>query len=403
MNPRFVRLTFVIVTLLSFSLPEIINNQSLAKETRNNGKSPLEFTEPDPLLPDINPKKTLNYQEIEKIETAIATLQAQGESWQAEGNLAEAFATWYRELRLRQLLPDRVQEITALGRVGAIAWQENRTQDLKYINSRLQVIQQKFSAAETIEPEVLDALAAAYLAVKNFDRSTIIYEKILKKAREKQDKAKIKATLQTLGEIYLIRFNYPAAARIYEELLAQAIAASNTYQEGEYLAKLAMIYRESTQPANGIKIKKQLIQTYLDQQETAKIPAVKIALGDDYRALDEPEKANQAYQEAFNLAWSLQQLAVAKEALEKLADLYQSYNQAEYALQVYQELIKVEQNSYDYYGLMNTYEKMGEIYFNKKDYNQALSFYQKALQIAQSLNYRQAYLQGKIEQIKQNL
>ena len=357
--------------------------------------SPLESSTPDPLLPQPAVDRPLSTLERSRIELATQELNEQAAAQLKAGNEAEAFALWYRELRLQRAL-GKLAEVQALGRVGEIAWESDRLDDVQIITDRLEAIE---AATETINLPLLKAFGQAYEQVRALNQALSIYQQML--TRASQETIDAEATLKKIGQLQLNLFLYPQAATTYEQLLKEARSQSDSFSEGLYLHQLAQIYSQALQPENALRIKQQLAQSYLQRQQIQQLPELKISIASDYKALNQPEEASQNYQEAFSLAWSLQQFATAGDALEQLGDLYRSYNQENYALQVYQELLKVEQQTYDFYGLMNTYDRIGQIYVSQNDYDQALAAYQEALQLARSLNYQEDYFLGQIEQVNQ--
>ena len=385
-NVNFLRLTIILalavfpgVAVLAQTEPE---------------PSPLESSTPDPLLPQTAVDRPLSTLERSRIELATQELNERATEALA-GNEAEAFALWYRELRLQRAL-GKLAEVQALGRVGEIAWESDRLDDVQIITDRLEAIE---AASETLDLPLLKAFGQAYEQVHAPKQALNIYQQIL--ARADQETIDPEATLKKIGQLQLSLFLYPQAAATYEQLLEEARSQSDSFNEGLYLHQLAQIYSQALQPENALRIKQQLAQRYLQRQQIQQLPELKIAIASDYDALNQPEKASQNYQEAFSLAWSLQQFATAGDALEQLGDLYRRHNQESYALQVYQELLKLEQQTYDFYGLMNTYDRIGQIYVSQNDYDQALAAYREALQLARSLNYQEDYFLAQIEQVNQ--
>jgi tetratricopeptide (TPR) repeat protein len=316
----------------------------------------------------------------------------------AAGNQEEAFKLWYRELRLQRAL-SRKEEITALARVGAIAWENNLSQHLRFITQRLVTIEEEATAKESLTPQLLDSLATAYEQVRDVDKAIAIYQKILTNTRKQDDIETEKLTLETLGKLYLAKFDYVQAAKIYEELLSLV----PTEVETAYLHQLAEIYDRLSQPAKALGIKEQLAQKYLNNQQLEELAVLKISLAENYQATQQLEKASQNYQEAYALAKSLQQLALTGDSLEKLAKLYSDRHQSDRALQTYQELLKVQQKSYNFYGLMNTYDRIANVYWQQNNYTQALTAFEQGLTIAESLNYRVDYFTGQINKINQQM
>jgi tetratricopeptide (TPR) repeat protein len=358
---------------------------------------PLEQPVKDPLLPGTR-ERSLTPFERRRLREALDGLNAEAQKQLQAGKIDRAFQLWYRELRLRRSL-GRLEEIQALARVGQIAWEKTRKEDVQIITRRLNVSQQEAEAQSSLSPELLKAFATAYQQVHSIDNEINIYQKMLANARQQKDASAEEEVLKSLGRSYLAKFDYFNAGKIYEALLKRAQTQNNAYDEGIYLQQLANIYNQSLQTKNALRIKEQLVEIYLNKKQIQALAELKIAIGDDYQKLKQPELASQNYQEAFSLAWSLQQLGTAGDALTKLGDLYQANNRDDYALQIYQELVKVKQQSYDYYGLMQTYDRIGKIYLKQNNYPQALAAFQKGLELARSISYQEDYFLGQIEKI----
>ncbi|MBE9170184.1 tetratricopeptide repeat protein [Pleurocapsales cyanobacterium LEGE 06147] len=370
--------------------------------------NPLENTQADPLLPHPSVKRPLSPLEKRRIRKATVELDTQAKTRLEAGNEDEAFALWYRELRLQRVL-GRLEEIAALTKVGALAWEKNRSADLKVITQRLVKIEQQATAEAELSPKLLSSLGQAYQQLRELDRAINIYQQLLTDARQRDDANNELATLETLGKLYLAKFDYLQAATIYEELLSslpteQQETVNNRESKTEtYLRQLIEIYNQALQPDKALPLKQQLAEKYLENQQIEQLAPLKLAIADDYRAIKQLQKASQNYQEAYTLALSLQQFALARDALQKLAELHHVSHQPEQALQTYQKLLVVNQNSYDYYGLMNTYDRMGQIYWEQANYPLALTAYEKGLTVAQSLNYRVDYFTTQVDKVKEQM
>lgn len=363
-------------------------------------ENPLNEKTDSELVPTI--ERDLTNFEKKRVLAKIAELDQQAESELKAGNQDQAFLIWYETIKLSRFI-DKETEIKTITRVGAVAWEKSRNQELNFLMERLLVLESESTKNEQIEPEFLSLFAEAYETLHNLDKSIAVNQQILAIARQKEDTLKIIETLDKLGKFYLGKFDYYQALPIYEELLSLAQQNENYLQEGIYLRKLAEINGAILKPENAINYKQKLAENYLANQQLQQIPFLKIAIGDDYKMLDKPEEASQYYQEAFALAWSLEQYAIAGDALKKLGKLYQNYEQLDYALQIYQELIKIEQQSYNLYGLMNTYEQIGNIYQKKQDYPQARQALEKALEIARHIKHKEDYFLGKISELDNNI
>jgi tetratricopeptide (TPR) repeat protein len=388
----------LLLTLLGFSFS---GGLTLAQNVIPTNPSLLDLpAQPHPNIPLIN--RPLTPLERRQLGESLDAMNSQAQALLNQGKETEAFNIWYEELRLRRYL-GLLSETEALGRVGAVAWNRTRTEDVRIITQRLREIQQQAEIENTLQGELLNALATSYEQLHSLDDILSMYQKLLETARATGDLTTQESLLSKIGQVYLSRFDYSQAAPVYEELLKMAQGRGDSLQEGIYLQNLAQIYSEALQPQNAVKIKESLVDNYLKTQKVKAIPDLKILIGIDYEALKELEKASQNYQEAYSLAWALQQYGISGEALKKLGELYQKNQQEDYALQIFQELIKVEQKGYNYYGLMNTYDKIGNIYTNKKNYPEAMSAFQKGLELARSIGHQENYFINKINQTNQQI
>jgi tetratricopeptide (TPR) repeat protein len=398
-----------LIRLLSliFLLLIVVPGELVFAQTRENKfGNPLEIYGEEPLLPKLD--RPLSPLEKDKLRKACNDFNNQATILLNDDKEEKAFELWYRELRLRRKLGE-VEEVSALGRVGNIAWSKNRKSDLQIITNRLETIEREASAKEEIDPSLLNVLARSYQQVKELDLALAANQKILANARsdralsldlvqaiEQQKKA-----LKTIGELNISRFNYQNAATAYQELLAIAQEENDYIHQSIYLDRLAEIYNEATQPSNALKVKLQIADRYNREKKIRELANLKVSIANDYQLLNKPEPASQNYREAFELAWSLKDFALASESLEKLGNLYQKYRQIDAALQIYQQLTKVQQKSYNYYGLMNNFDRIGQIYLDKNNYSQALSTFQQGLEIAKNLNYQEDYFLKQITRVEQ--
>lgn len=393
---------------------------SVALADDNKSKlNPLEIKTktPDPLLPQSTLERPLNELETQQLRTALDELNAQATAQLNAGNSPAAFEIWYRELRLRRSL-GTLEEVRSLGRVGEIAWNNNKSTEVQVITQRLQAIQQQLEArnkkpaktsastsALKIEdadiPALLQALATAYQQMRSPALALPIYQQILADTKARGDTTAQVATLKTMGELQMSWFDYPASAATYEELLNLALAQGDSFNQVVYIQQLAYIYDKAKKPENALKMKQQLAESYLNKKDIAQLTPLKIAIASDYEAMGKPDEASQNYQEAYSLALSIQQFAYASYALQKISELQNSYDYLDYALQVYQIRVQVDQQSYNYYGLMNTYDQMGQIYVQQKKYSDALTSFQKGLELAKSLKYQETYFTTQIDRVTQ--
>ena len=396
--------TIVFLTILGLVVPVTMNQKILIAQTESF--DPLATPQEDPLLPPLNITRELTPLEKTRIKNAIVEIDREAKSQLAQRNIEPAFALWFRQLRLQRAL-GVAEEIADLGRIGAIAWQENRGEELRIIARRLSVIEQEIKAQKEQDLELLTNLGNAYQQVRYLDRAVNIYEQVLAAIRQQENEELEEQILVILGGLYLAKFDYEEAGIVYEELLAITSQNATNIEENEfiqqetYLLKLVDIYDSSAQPEKAITIKKQLVEKYTQEQQPEKIASLKISLAADYQVINEIELARISYQEAFILAQYLQQIALANEALEKLAILYQTSNQLTLATQTYLQLFDIQEQANNSYAMLEICDRLGNLYRLQDDDNQALKFYSRGLEIAQLLNYRTDYFQEQINQVNQ--
>lgn len=395
----FSKLPYLILVGLAL-LEQPFGMDPASAQTEPSKSNPLEISVRDPLLPRID--RPLTPFEIRRLREALEGLNLEARGELEVGNEDAAFEIWYRELRLRREI-GRLEEIQALGRVGEIAWDKMRTEEVTNITKRLTDIQKEAESEAPLTPDLLKAFAGSYQQVHATDNSINIYQKNLANARQKKNDKVEEATLKILGQLYLDKFDYSSAAPIYEGLLSRSQARRNVFEEGIYLQKLAEIYGKLSLPENSVKAKENLAENYLTNRKIESIPELKISIGIDYETLKQAEQASQNYQEAFSLAWALQQYGAAGEALKKLGNLYQTYHQDAYALKIFQELVKVQQQSYNYYGLMEAYDRIGQIHLKQGQYPQALDAFQQGLALARTLSHQEDYFLNQIGQVNRQI
>ena len=359
----------------------------------------LDSNSPDPLLPNLIERPLTSFEKY-RIAKEITKINEAAKIELEKGNEEAAFSLWYRELRLQRAV-DRLLEIKSLGKVGDIAWQENRGSDVRVIANRLIEIQREETTSKAIDLELLNSLGTAFQQVRYLDKAIDIYQQILLNARQEDSLKDQVNTLEILGELYLARFDYTQAATTYEDLLTlvsteSPVIDNNEAREATYLDNLIAIYDRTAQLDKAIAIKKQMTTKYLAAQKIAPLANLNMAIAQDYENLKQPKTAIQYYQQALTIASNSLQLAIASEALTKIAELYQQSDRLDNALQSYQKLIPIQQQSYDYYGLMNTYDRIGKIHLKLNNHPEALLAFERGLKLAQSLKYRVDYFRDRI-------
>jgi tetratricopeptide (TPR) repeat protein len=362
--------------------------------------NPLQIIVPDPLLPQRVGNQPLTPLQRQNLAAALDQLNAQATAKLKAGDRVGAFEIWNRELRLRRTLGS-LSEVEALGRVGAIAWSENQSQELQIITQQLQVLRGLTKFQQPVDLELLQSLGQAYQQVRSPQQALDVYQQILYIQRRQQDAAAQKATLETIGQIELSWFDYPSSATTYKQLLGLARTNGDADSEITYLQQLAYIYEQSKQTQQAVAIRQQLATIYLNQQDLSQLPALRLAIASDYQSLGQVAPAFRNYKEAYRSAWSLQQYARAAEALRQLFELYRSHGQINDALQTSQILLQADDRAVNYYGKMNTYDQIGQIYLKRGDYPDAKVAFQNGLELAKQLQYRETYFTQQISQVSQ--
>ena len=349
---------------------------------------PWQLDRSDPLIPKGYGRRELSSFEKYRLQKEIAKLDNNAQAELKLGNIDSAMKLWYRRLRLSRVIGTQA-EIKALGKVGAVAWQENLGKDVRNIANRLSVIQAA-EATKNNSSQLLNNLAMAYESIKYLDKAIDIYQQGL--AINAIDKDK---TIDKLGELYLALFDYDNAAKIYQTKLANATQK----EQKTILQTLVEIYDRNGQINKSIEAKKQLVKYYVGKKKLKKISALKIAIANDYQTLKQVQKAIKFYQQAFDLAFKNQQLAMATDALNSIGKLQQKENIRQ-AIETYNRLITIQQQSYNYYGLINTYDTLGKIYL-KSNKNKAKQFFQQGLDTAIILNHKVKYFRDRLTKLSQ--
>jgi tetratricopeptide (TPR) repeat protein len=351
----------------------------------------------DPVIPPGYGKRELSSFEIYRIEREIKKLDQNAQAEWQQGNPERAFELWYRQLKLARAINPEV-EIIALGNIGAIAWQENRAEDLRNIANRLIAVEQEISLEDST-PELLKHLAKAYGQVRYLPQEIGIYQQILSNHQQQNNLEAVTETLETLGKLHIAQFNYPEAALTYQELLSLAEAKSSAtapQQVDFYLNTLINLYDRTNQIKPAIATRKRLIANYTTSKKLEPVAGLELAIAHNYAALNQPKKAQVAYEKAVDLASATQQLAIAKQALASLGKLYLQQGQDEKAIATLTQLLKTQQQSYDHYGLINTYDTLGKISLASGQKKLAKNYFQQALELAQTLNYNVEYFKRQI-------
>ncbi len=387
--------------------------------------NPLEIQEADPLIPTRD--RPLSPLERRDLIAALDALNLKATALHKAGGKEQAYAIWFRELRLRRFL-GLVPELQALGRVGSVVWGDSRISEVRWITERLDAVLTQAQALPSQKPTtpdavfthgklpvslpgtavtqenriaVLEALGTAYQQIRFPQRAVTAYELILADASERKDAEKVEQTQITLAQLYLGWFKYPEATAIYQALLATAQSRGDVRSQIRYLTTLAYIHEQAKQPDQAIPYQIQLVELYQKLQQAEPLPRLYIRMGDNYQLANRADLAEQSYQTAYKLAQPQLQFGNASEALQKLGALYRANDRLDAALRVYVFLLDVEQLAYNAYGTMNAYDQLGQIYLLKEENAQALSAFQRGLQVARQLSYREDYFLTQIQKLGQ--
>lgn len=369
--------------------------------------SPLEITTPDPLSPrSPKDKQPLTLEEQQKLEPALDALNQEAAAKLQASEPEAAFEIWNRELRLRRFLGS-LAEVQALSRVGAIAWNQNDSQEVKYITERLQAIQKQTQSKKTTAPidlKLWRSLGEAYQNVRSSKLALEAYNQVLLVVRQQQDPTAVVEILKTIGELHLSWFDYRKAVPVYEELLSLATSLGQGVNQVTYLQRLAYIYEQTNQPQQSLNVLNKLAEIYVNENNLTEIPELKLAIASDYESLAKKDRnllpeAFKNYQESYTTAWQLQEYVRAGEALQKLIALYRSQGQVDEALQSSQILVQTQAQAANFYGMMQAYDQIGQLYVERKEFPQALTAFQKGLELAQQLKHEEAYFTGQIQKV----
>ncbi len=386
--------------------------------------NPLQQIIPDPLMPS-HPLTTPQAQE--RFDQDLNNLDQQAQAQMRQGDLDGAFQTWFRELRLRRFQGPGA-EITALGRIGAIAWQQQRTTELRFITERLEALQQTNSLSLLLAEQ----LGWAYQQVRDPQGALGVYGPLLAAARQHHDQGAQVNLLSLIGAVYLAWFDYPQAAATYQQLLTFAplvplppgtkvasflhpkrpvshqVEGPNTLgmppapplSRAEILEKLVFIYDHNQQAPETITTLQALIKLYQYYQYPNPIPGLILAIADQYNREGQVNQALTTYQAAYAQAIPLREYNNAATALSAIAQIYLAQHQLAPVLQVYQYLLDVDQNADDQVGQMNTLDAIAQVYITQKNYSQALAFLEQAQQLSVTLHYREEYFAAQIQRLK---
>ena len=359
--------------------------------------NPLIFDRQDPLIPKGYGKRELSSFEKFRIEREISRLKMMADLEYDRRNLDRAMELWYRQLRLTRAI-DLQTEIVSLGEIGAIAWQENRSQDVKNIASRLIAIQSEIETSNSFNSPTWENLAVAYEEVKYLDKAIDVYQIILAEEDREESSLKQEEIVDRLGELYLAIFDYRNAAQVYQKKFQDNPQAKDRESQ---LQRLIKIYEGGKLTNKAIATRKLLIEQYLQAEKQQQIAVLKMANAKDLESLQKFDRAITIYQEVFEAASNMQQLALAGDALDRMGNLYRQQEDLERAIDTYQTLLVIRQQADNYYDAIDTYDILGKIHLKLERLKIAKKFFELGLKQAQDLDYRVDYFRQQLSTFEQ--
>lgn len=352
----------------------------------------------DPLIPSAVTEgdRRLSPLESGRIEREIMILRQSGlRHWETqaattpeEEALGEelAFADWFRELRLLQVLPDRLGEVVRLGEIGAIAWENNRVEDARAILARLDAIN---ATDYPTDRNLLIPLAESYQQIRQADAAIALYQDHLQTLDDPY-KAEI---LRLIAQMATEWFDYDKALKAYQQIAAlEALTIGDREQ-------FADLYKKAGNLTAALDIQQQLPPLYLQDQAILKIITIYLDMAESSRQLARYDDAIRFNEFSFNLAWELKYFDAAETGLKNLAQTYLAQNNYPFAIQVYEQLLIVQNTSYNRYGMMETHETLAQLYQDQELYAEALIALQNGLAIAKELNHNISLFTQAIEAI----
>lgn len=373
---------------------------------------------PDPddeYLPEGAKPGQLSPSALQQVRLRAAQLDQEAEAAYAQGQGDLAYQKWFRALRLLQY-GQADEEIIALGKIGARAWQEARAEEAQAIAQRLLVLDQltdpQTKAVRT--PEDLEAilttqknLALAHEQVGALDPAVARYEWLLEKNEELKRAPAQENAVDKLAQLNIARLNYPDAADYTQRQLmllrGRPPRQRQPLVETTLLERLAYLQEQNRDWPRAIATQQELLGRYSaasqDPLTQAKGPALLVAIAHNQVKAGEALEATQTYQAAYRAAQALQQFQISHEALANLAMLYRVRSQPDDALTVYEILRRVDELSYNLFGLLQTYEQIGQIQSAQGNTVAAEQAFRQALHVAQQMDYRSAEIQAQLERL----
>lgn len=357
--------------------------------------SPLEDDPRDPLLPDPPIQRPLSPLEKLALEADLDRLAATAAELFANGQSESAYELWMREVRLRRLLGLN-QELTAIERVGQLVWDAGRSQEVRLLTARLEVIRADLQAPP-VNMEPLQRVADLFALLGEAEEAIATYQQLADISQKQGQPVQHQTYLETIAQIQRRWFKFLEAALTYQELYALEVATPE--DKILYLQRVADSYSQVKQFQQALEAQQVLLQFYQWQRELSPIPALRLSMGEHHQALNQLEAASQQYQRAYEQAIAIPQFAIASQSLKSLAQLYQQVGRDSDRIYLYQQLILVERASYSAFGVMFAYDQLGQTYEDLNQPEMAIEAYRQGLAIAEQLNHRQQHFRAQIRRL----
>ncbi|MDB9525489.1 hypothetical protein PN498_05780 [Oscillatoria sp. CS-180] len=392
----------IAIALVGGALAPLTVWAQLSPAIRDPFLSDPELTEPrDPLLPDLPVERRLSPLEKSALRDELDGLAAEAEQRYLEGQTDLAFAIWIREVRLRRILGYEA-EIAALQRVGLRAWENSRADEVQLITLRLRQIQADLLAADPLDIELLEEIAAAFEILRDIDSAIAVYETLIVRAAQTNDRAERQRLLENLASLQQNWFRFPEAGKTYQTLLTSLGSNRDPIKEVEYLRGAIRNFQDAGDLRTAINYQQRLVRLYEETLQPRLIPPLTLAIARNYRNLDDLSQAQTFYMTTYSTALAQRQTDVASDALQDLADIYEALGRSEDVLYLYEQRLAVERLSYNGYGLMQTFDDLGQFYEAQGEPDTAIAAYKEALILADHLDHREAYFTLRLQQLLLN-
>lgn len=380
---------------LLLGLGQPVSAQLLRSEIRDAFlSSPLDDEIRDPLLPNPPVPRPLSPLEKLALEQDLDRLNQQAAVLLAAGESEAAYALWMREVRLRRLLGVN-QELAEIDRVGQRVWDAGRSQDVRLLTARLEVIRAELDIAT--DPERLEQVAEIFAQLGEPDEAVATYRLLAERSLAQGDLVEYQTYLETIAQLQREWFQFIEAALTYQTLYALEITTIE--EKVGYLEQITDSYIQVNRFQQALEAEQVLLQLYQRENRTADIPRLRLMLGQHAAALGRLEVASGYYQQSYEQAIALTQYEVASESIQALADLYRQLERYDDLVYLYRQLLLVEQQTYDAYGVMHAFDLLGQTYELLNQPAAALAAYREGLILASHLSHGQGYFRAQIRQL----